>query len=538
MFSHLFRSRAGIIVLVCMMLTWGVAAQEVCPPGSLLGQTPTPPGTPRVWVSDLTVGEGTSSLPGPFDNFTVAAPICAVQSFAADTRLTDEFRITFYTNDTSGADPMPGTVVCQHTVMATKVNTGISYANPYNPPSPLTLYRYSVNLPSCCNLTTGWISIKGTTAGSANGIAFLQLSSSDGGVTATMREYNTVNLPYRVRTGANYDIAFCLITGPTVPDVVGQTQSAASTAITGANLVVGTIAQQYSTLVPAGSVIEQNPVAGTVAPPLSAVNLVVSLGPEHTVPAVVGQTQGAAEAAITGAGLVVGTVTQQYSDVVPAGNVISQSPVGGTIVPGGTAVNLVVSLGPDLTLCPVESLFGQAPTPPGTPRIWVSDLLVGPGSTSLPSPFDNFTVTGPICDVRWWGVEIDLATYASSARLNNEFQITFYTNDTSGANPMPGAVVCQHTVMASKTSTGVVYANPYNPPSPLTLSRYSVDLPSCCDLPTGWISIKATVPGSANGTVFVQISSGPICRIASEPAPITTWRSASRRARRCPMLWV
>ena len=47
----------------------------------------------------------------------------------------------------------------------------------------------------------------------------------------------------------------------TVPNVVGLTQAAASTAITGAGLTVGTITSANSATVPAGSVISQNPVA-------------------------------------------------------------------------------------------------------------------------------------------------------------------------------------------------------------------------------------------------------------------------------------
>jgi hypothetical protein len=64
------------------------------------------------------------------------------------------------------------------------------------------------------------------------------------------------------------------------------------------------------------------------------------------VPNVVGQSQSAATMTITGAGLVVGTVTQQSSNTVPSGNVISQSPTAGTSVAAGSAVNLVVSSGP------------------------------------------------------------------------------------------------------------------------------------------------------------------------------------------------
>lgn len=64
------------------------------------------------------------------------------------------------------------------------------------------------------------------------------------------------------------------------------------------------------------------------------------------VPNVTGQAQAAAEAAITGAGLTVGAVTQQCSDTVPAGAVVSQDPAAGTEVAPGSAVALVVSTGP------------------------------------------------------------------------------------------------------------------------------------------------------------------------------------------------
>jgi autotransporter-associated beta strand protein len=65
----------------------------------------------------------------------------------------------------------------------------------------------------------------------------------------------------------------------TVPNVVGMTQSAAGTAITTANLVVGTINSIYSETVAVGNVISQNPAAGGSIPGQQAVNLVISLGP-------------------------------------------------------------------------------------------------------------------------------------------------------------------------------------------------------------------------------------------------------------------
>ncbi len=75
------------------------------------------------------------------------------------------------------------------------------------------------------------------------------------------------------------------------------------------------------------------------------------------VPNTTGLTQAAASAAITGAGLSVGTVTTQSSATVAAGLVISESPVAKSSVASGSAVNLVVSSGP-LAATPVLSPAG------------------------------------------------------------------------------------------------------------------------------------------------------------------------------------
>lgn len=64
-----------------------------------------------------------------------------------------------------------------------------------------------------------------------------------------------------------------------------------------------------------------------------------------TVPNVVGMTQSNAVFAISSLGLVITNISFVNSNV-PAGLVISQSPVGGTSLPIGGAVTLVVSLGP------------------------------------------------------------------------------------------------------------------------------------------------------------------------------------------------
>ncbi|MBP7050725.1 MAG: PASTA domain-containing protein [Phycisphaerae bacterium] len=65
------------------------------------------------------------------------------------------------------------------------------------------------------------------------------------------------------------------------------------------------------------------------------------------VPDVVNKTQASAQSSITSAGLVVGTINHAYSSTVASGRVISQDPVGGSVAVVGSAVDLVISLGPD-----------------------------------------------------------------------------------------------------------------------------------------------------------------------------------------------
>ena len=135
----------------------------------------------------------------------------------------------------------------------------------------------------------------------------------------------------------------------TVPNVTGLSLAQASNKLGVAGLAVGTTTSQPSTSVPNGDVISTSPAAGTQVAPNSSVNLVVSSGYNTTVPNVVGDTQSAADSAITSAGLTVGTTTSQPSTSVPNGDVISTSPSGGSTATVGSAVNLVVSSGPGPT---------------------------------------------------------------------------------------------------------------------------------------------------------------------------------------------
>src|SRR5256712_179640 len=132
-----------------------------------------------------------------------------------------------------------------------------------------------------------------------------------------------------------------------VPNVVNATQAVAMTTITNAGLTVGPVTTAASATVPAGSVISQTPIAGAQVATGSAVALVVSAGAGLiTVPNVVNATQAGGTTLITTPGLTAGGVSTASSATVPAGSVISQTPIAGAQVASGSAVALVVSSGP------------------------------------------------------------------------------------------------------------------------------------------------------------------------------------------------
>ncbi|MCL2653613.1 MAG: Stk1 family PASTA domain-containing Ser/Thr kinase [Propionibacteriaceae bacterium] len=144
----------------------------------------------------------------------------------------------------------------------------------------------------------------------------------------------------------------------TMPDIVDQTSDAATSLVEAANLTLATEGA-FSEDVAQGIVISSTPKAGSKVPRHSTVRAVVSLGPErYTVPQVTGISQADAEAAIGNNHLTLGTVTQDYSDTVPEGTVISSNPAEGTDVPPNTPIDLVVSQGPQPITVP--DLTGQS----------------------------------------------------------------------------------------------------------------------------------------------------------------------------------
>ncbi len=143
-----------------------------------------------------------------------------------------------------------------------------------------------------------------------------------------------------------------------VPDVVGKDEAEAEKMIQDANLTVVHGEAQYSADVEEGDVISSDPVAGTEVDEGTEVTIVVSLGIEQaTVPELRNKTASAAESALADAGLS-GSASEEYSDSVPEGKVISQSIDSGQKVDKGTTVSYVVSRGPETKYVNVPGLGG------------------------------------------------------------------------------------------------------------------------------------------------------------------------------------
>lgn len=130
-----------------------------------------------------------------------------------------------------------------------------------------------------------------------------------------------------------------------VPSVIGKTKSSAKSTLESAGFSVTFEYGDYNDSVAADVVTAQSPSAKNKAAKGGTVTVTLSPGQKPiTVPNVVGASQSHAESALAGAGLKYTYADSQYSDTVPAGNVISQTKSGETVA-AGTTITLTLSKG-------------------------------------------------------------------------------------------------------------------------------------------------------------------------------------------------
>ena len=131
-----------------------------------------------------------------------------------------------------------------------------------------------------------------------------------------------------------------------VPNVSGNTQDEAWKILKDKGFTDYEVQMEYSDEYDNGEVIKTTPAAGETTTVDTKIVLVVSKGAEKAeVPNLVGKTVSEAQKALSNKGLTDGGSTEEYSNTVAEGKIISQNVKAGKKVDGGTSVSYVVSKG-------------------------------------------------------------------------------------------------------------------------------------------------------------------------------------------------
>lgn len=135
------------------------------------------------------------------------------------------------------------------------------------------------------------------------------------------------------------------------PKLVGLSLDEAKQALTQGRLTLGTVTETWHETIPVGQVLKASQSEGAPLKKNAPIDLVVSKGPQPiAITGFVGKSAGEATSTLTKAGFEV-TSTEENSDTVAKGNVISQTPSRGN-GKKGDVIRLVVSKGPVLVSVP------------------------------------------------------------------------------------------------------------------------------------------------------------------------------------------
>ena len=188
------------------------------------------------------------------------------------------------------------------------------------------------------------------------------------------------------------------VEGVEVPDVVGMTEAEAVSTLVNKGFVPNKV-DGYDDFIKEGSIISQDPVAGSKAPSGASITIRISKGADtqkKQVPDLMGKDEMTATALLTEAGLEVGTVSEVNNDSVAEGLVCYQSYSAGSYAPEGTKVDINVSIGPiQSTYKFVDSI--AAPTKEEDPNFKSGTLVTvtvyaDDGTQLLSTQTDSFPV--------------------------------------------------------------------------------------------------------------------------------------------------
>ena len=148
-----------------------------------------------------------------------------------------------------------------------------------------------------------------------------------------------------------------------VPNLVGLTVESATAALKSSDLKIGRTSEKYSESFEAGFIIDGNPSSGSPVRKDSSIDLIISKGLEQVeLTNFQGKTSDQAQSELTAAGLIASS-KYEYSDTIPIGTVISQTPSDVSTVGKGEKITLIISKGPSKIFIPnVYSLSKLAAT--------------------------------------------------------------------------------------------------------------------------------------------------------------------------------
>jgi hypothetical protein len=197
---------------------------------------------------------------------------------------------------------------------------------------------------------------------------------------------------------------FAAGTGPDnnvkVPSLATLTLAEAIPIAEGLGLRVQVVERVSSSDQPVDTILSQSPGSETLVPLNTIIEVRVVAGSGFVVvPDIRGMSEADGIAALATAKLVRGATFSEYSDTVPAGEVLQQNPRPGVQVSSGTAVDLEVSLGPEPSPSPSPSPSSVEPSPSPSP----SPSSVEPSPSPSPSPSAaGWQGIPSVRHQRWW----------------------------------------------------------------------------------------------------------------------------------------
>jgi eukaryotic-like serine/threonine-protein kinase len=182
--------------------------------------------------------------------------------------------------------------------------------------------------------------------------------------------------PANTEVQAGRAVTMLVSSGPEpvgVPDLTGQTLTAAEATLKNDGLTLGAITHKTSSTQQPETVLAQSPVSGKSIPAGGRVNLTVAQEPkEKPVPSVLGATEVHAEDVLEKAGFVPVVVTEPTTEAAQVGHVLKQSPAAAAHAAKGA--NVTITIGalaqqttPTTTTPPTTTPTPAPPTATPTP---------------------------------------------------------------------------------------------------------------------------------------------------------------------------